>query len=168
MENNHQPPSLYEWTGGNLEQLIEMFYRKVNEDDLLAPMFADMDREHVRHIAAFVIEVFNGPDDYSKHYGGHPPMRRKHAGKHITEAQRQRWMGLLLQAADEVGLPNDPEFRSAFVSYIEWGSRLTVINSQPGAELDEETPMPSWGWGEVKGPYIPQDELTETHYDLIL
>jgi len=39
---------------------------------------------------------------------------------------------------DEVGLPSDPEFRSAFVAYLEWGHRLAVIkfagrrNAHPG------------------------------------
>ena len=32
----------------------------------------------------------------------------------------------LLQQAAEAGLANDPEFRSAFGSYIEWGTRLAV------------------------------------------
>jgi len=40
----------------------------------------------------------------------------------------------LLQQAAEAGLANDPEFRSAFGSYIEWGTRLAVENSQIGAE----------------------------------
>jgi hemoglobin len=30
-----------------------------------------------------------------------------------------------------------------------------VINSQDGATVDPDAPMPKWGWGEVKGPYIP-------------
>src|SRR5947209_12153651 len=38
---------------------------------------------------------------------------------------------------------------------LEWGSRLAVINSQPGATVDPDAPMPKWGWGEVKGPYRP-------------
>lgn len=62
-------------------------------------------------------------------------------------------MQLLLDCADDVGVPTDPEFRSALVGYLEWGSRLAVINSQPGAQVDEHAPMPAWGWGEVKGPY---------------
>ena len=82
-------------------------------------------------------------------------MTTKHVGRALTEAQRRRWMDLLLECADEVGLPADPEFRSAFVGYIEWGTRLAVINSQPGAEVAGEAPMPQWGWGETKGPYIP-------------
>jgi hemoglobin len=65
-------------------------------------------------------------------------------------------MNLLLECADAVGVPSDPEFRSAFVGYIEWGTRLAVINSQPGAALSGEQPMPDWGWGETQGPYIPE------------
>jgi hemoglobin len=62
-------------------------------------------------------------------------------------------MGLLLETADALDMPADPEFRSALVGYLEWGSRLAVINSQPGAPVEAEAPMPKWGWGEVKGPY---------------
>jgi len=64
-------------------------------------------------------------------------------------------MSLLLECADEIGLPDDPEFRSAFVGYLEWGTRLAVINSQPGADVSADAPMPAWGWGEAKGPYVP-------------
>ncbi|MCB0165212.1 MAG: globin, partial [Anaerolineae bacterium] len=78
----------------------------------------------------------------------------RHLGKQLTEAQRSRWASLIAACADEAGLPDDPEFRSAFVAYIEWGSRLAVINSQPGASVNPEAPMPKWGWGEVGGPYI--------------
>lgn len=64
-------------------------------------------------------------------------------------------MSLLLETADEVKIPDDPEFRSALVAYLEWGSRLAVINSQPGADVNSNSPMPKWGWGEARGPYLP-------------
>ena len=80
-----------------------------------------------------------------------------HLNRHLTEAQRRRWMNLILDCADEIGLPEDPEFRSAFVAYIEWGSRLAVINSQPGVEgISPDAPMPAWNWGAVGGPYRPE------------
>jgi hemoglobin len=82
-------------------------------------------------------------------------MIKAHLERQLTESQRRRWFDLLLSTADEVGLPADPEFRSAMVGYLEWGSRLAVVNSQPGAEADPMAPMPRWGWGEVKGPYDP-------------
>jgi len=62
---------------------------------------------------------------------------------------------LLLESADEVGLPDDPEFRSAFVAYLEWGSRLALLNSQDGVAPSVDQSMPRWGWGEVGGPYRP-------------
>jgi hemoglobin len=149
-------PTLFEWMGGMpaLERLMERFYRRVPDDIVLAPLFAHMAPEHVEHVGRFVAEVLGGPKTYSAELGGHPAMIRKHVGRALTEQQRQHWMQLLLQCADECGVPDDPEFRSAFVSYLEWGTRLAVINSQPGADVSQEAPMPSWGWGVVKGPYV--------------
>mgnify|MGYP002152001505 FL=1 len=83
-------------------------------------------------------------------------MIRHHLARGLAEPQRRRWLALLLECADEVGLPDDPEFRSALVAYLEWGTRLAVINSQPGAQAVEDAPMPKWGWGETGGPYIPK------------
>lgn len=150
------PSNLYDWAGGMaaLEKLTDAFYGKVKADPLLAPVFAQMDPEHPQHVAKFLAEVFGGPKAYSQAHGGHPEMVRHHLGRQLQETQRRRWVELLIDAADEIGLPDDPEFRSAFVGYIEWGTRLAVINSQPGAAADENAPMPQWGWGETKGPYV--------------
>ncbi|MBD9391410.1 group II truncated hemoglobin [Acidovorax sp. ACV01] len=150
-----QIPTLYEWLGGMeaLTRLTTRFYERVHDDAVLAPVFANMGAEHPAHVAAFLAEVLGGPAAYSAHHGGHPHMIQQHLNRHLTQAQRRQWVGLLLDTADELGMPEDPEFRSALVGYLEWGSRLAVINSQPGASVDENAPMPRWGWGEVKGPY---------------
>ena len=42
--------------------------------------------------------------------------------------------------------PTDPEFQAAFRSYIEWGSRIALENSQPGAKPPPSMPMPRWWW----------------------
>ncbi len=149
-------PTLYEWAGGApaLERLFTRFYERVPDDELLAPVFASMDPAHAAHVAAFVAEVFGGPAVYSESHGGHAHMIRKHLGRALDEAKRRRWIALLQDVADEVGLPSDPEFRSAFVAYLEWGTRLAVLNSQPGAVAVEDAPMPKWGWGVPGGPYI--------------
>ena len=66
---------------------------------------------------------------------------------------------MLLESADAVGLPADPEFRAAFVGYLEWGSRLAVLNSQPGVpDPPSNTPMPRWDWGPPGGPYQPESD----------
>ena len=148
-------PTLYEWLGGieTLNRLTKRFYERVAEDELLGPVFAHMNGEHPAHVAAFLAEVLGGPATYSEAHGGHPHMVRQHLNRHLTQDKRRRWVELLLDTADELGMPDDPEFRSALVGYLEWGSRLAVINSQPGAVVDENAAMPKWGWGEVKGPY---------------
>jgi hemoglobin len=148
-------PTLYEWLGGMpaLERLTNRFYDRVRDDPELGPVFAHMHGDHPRFVAQFLAEVLGGPATYSGTRGGHPHMIARHLNRHLSEPLRKRWVGLLLETADDVGLPDDPEFRSAFVAYLEWGSRLAVINSQPGAEVVPDAPMPHWGWGEVGGPY---------------
>lgn len=150
-------PTLYDWAGGMpaLERLTEVFYAKVREDPLLAPVFAHMDPHHPRYVALFLAEVFGGPLTYSSERGGHAHMLRQHLDRHLTESQRRRWITLLTDSADEAGLPGDPEFRSAFVAYIEWGTRLAVLNSQPDQHPALDLPMPKWGWGVPGGPYRP-------------
>jgi hemoglobin len=150
-------PTLYEWAGGieALHQLTRAFYQKVPNDTLIGPLFAEMTPDHPERVALFLAEVLGGPAEYSRQRGGHATMVTQHVGRKLTEAQRKRWMDLLLDTADEVGLPTDPEFRSAFVGYIEWGTRLAVINSQADAIPDTNQPMPKWGWGAAKGPYQP-------------
>ncbi|MGH8081534.1 MAG: group II truncated hemoglobin, partial [Lysobacter sp.] len=130
-------PTLYQWSGGleALQALTVRFYQHVKLDALLGPVFAHMGDEHPAHVAAFLAEVLGGPDDYSRQHGGHPNMIRHHLNRHLTQEQRRRWVGLLLQTADELAMPDDPEFRSALVAYLEWGSRLAVINSQDGAQV---------------------------------
>jgi hemoglobin len=76
-------------------------------------------------------------------------MASKHIGLGITEEQRARWTQLIGLAADDAGLPSDPEFRSAFAAYVEWGTWIALQNSQPGADPPREAPVPRWGWGEA-------------------
>ncbi len=154
-------PSLYEWVGGSeaLYRLTAKFYdEKVLKDDSLRPLFEGMSTEHPRHVADFIGEVLGGPKVYSEQRGGHAHMASRHFGRNLTQAQRRRWLELLLETADEVGIPDDPEFRSAFVAYLEWGSRLAVVNSQlPHGTAANESPMPKWNWGVPGGPYMPED-----------
>ena len=56
-------------------------------------------------------------------------------------------------AADDAGLPDDPEFRAALVGYLEWGTRLAMHNSQPGAEVVAAGARPALGLG--RGPALP-------------
>jgi len=151
-ENGGQPPTLYEWAGGGqaIERLINAFYDRVEHDDLISPFFpGGVSAEHRDHVVAWWSEVFGGPDRYTRELGGYEHMLGRHRELGIRPDQRARFVSLMSLAADDAGLPDDPEFRSALMAYLEWGTRLAMHNSQPGAKVAEHAPVPHWGWGEA-------------------
>ena len=150
-------PTLYEWAGGPaaFERLINAFYNRVEGDELLSPLFpGGVTAEHRTHVTAWWREVFGGPAEYTEHHGGYHRMVNKHVGLGINAEQRFRFASLMSRAADDAGLPDDPEFRAAFVGYVEWGTRIALANSAPGADVVQQAPVPRWGWG-VAPPYVP-------------
>ena len=142
-------PTLFEWAGGfpALLRMTRIFYTKyVPEDPLIGPLFASMSPDHPERVAAWLSEVFGGPKFYSERYGGYSRMISQHVGKNISEEQRARWVQMLCHSADDAKLPNDPEFRAAFVAYLEWGSRIGKENSQQNAMPPPNMPVPRWWW----------------------
>ncbi len=150
----HDPPApeqatLFEWAGGfpALLRLTRRFYEvHVPEDPLLAGLFSQMSPDHPQRVAAWLGQVFGGPPAYSDRYGEYDRMISQHLDKALKPAQRARWVQLLAQSADEVGLPADAEFRAAFTAYLEWGSRIALENSQPGVHPPPHMPVPRWWW----------------------
>jgi hemoglobin len=156
-ERSGRHPTLYQWAGERsaIERLIDAFYDRVEHDDLLSPLFpGGVSEEHRRHVTTWWCEVLGGPPRYTEELGGYERMLAKHRGLAITTAQRFRFASLMSLAADDAGLPGDPEFRSAFVAYLEWGTRLALVNSQPDADVIAHAPVPRWGWGEAP-PFQP-------------
>jgi hemoglobin len=150
-------PTLYEWAGGRegLERMLNAFYDRVEADELIAPLFpGGVSAEHRRNVTTWWCEVFGGPPAYTEQQGGYEHMVAKHRDLGITPEQRLRFVTLLSVAADDAELPDDPEFRSALMAYAEWGTRLAMHNSKPGADVAPRAPVPHWGWGEAP-PYRP-------------
>jgi hemoglobin len=150
-------PTLYEWAGAGetFDRMIDAFYDRVEDDELLSPFFpGGVHEEHRRNVATWWSEVFGGPAAYTDQLGGYERMLNKHLQLGITEQQRFRFASLMSLAADDAGMPNDPEFRSALVAYLEWGTRLAFGNSQADADVAAHAPVPRWGWGEA-APYRP-------------
>jgi hemoglobin len=150
-------PSLYDWAGGEpaIRRLMDSFYDRVERDELLSPYFpGGVSEEHRANVTVWWSEVLGGPARYTEELGGYEGMLAHHRGLAITQEERFRFASLLSRAADDAGLPADPEFRSALVAYVEWGTRLAMHNSQPGAKVFEHAPVPRWGWGEAP-PFKP-------------
>jgi hemoglobin len=151
-------PTLFEWAGGRdaIARMINAFYDRIEQDDLLSPFFpGGVTVVHREHVIDWWSEVFGGPAVYTDQHGGYEAMLDHHRDLGITPEHRFRFVSLMSRAADDADLPADPEFRAALVGYLEWGTRLAMANSQPGAEVVEHAPVPRWGWG-VAPPYQPQ------------
>ena len=156
-DDGDRTPTLYEWAGGGeaIERLINSFYDRVEADDLISPFFpGGVSAEHRDHVVAWWSEVFGEPDRYTRELGGYENMLARHRGLGIAPQQRARFVSLMSLAADDAQLPGDPEFRAALVGYLEWGTRLAMHNSQPGADVVQQAPVPHWGWGAAP-PYQP-------------
>ncbi|GIF66892.1 globin [Asanoa ishikariensis] len=148
-------PTLYEWAGGRpaIARMINAFYDRVEQDELLSPFFpGGVTVPHREHVTTWWSEVFGGPSDYTGELGGYENMLAHHKNLGITPEHRFRFASLMSLAADDAELPPDPEFRAALVGYLEWGTRIAMENSQPGATPVEHAPVPHWGWG-VAPPY---------------
>jgi hemoglobin len=142
-------PTLFDWAGGRdaFDRMINAFYDRVEQDELLSPFPGGVHADHRRNVATWWCEVFGGPTDYTEQLGGYERMLNKHRQLGITEEQRFRFASLMSRAADDARMPDDPEFRAALVGYLEWGTWLALGNSQPGAEVVEQAPVPRWGGG---------------------
>ena len=106
-------PTLYEWVGGieNLKNLTDNFYEKVLKDEILGSVFKNMSPEHSKHVAAFIAEVFKGPEFYTKESGGsHAKMIGHHLSKNLNEKQRKQWILLMIETADELKIPTTLNF----------------------------------------------------------
>jgi hemoglobin len=150
-------PTIYEWAGARpaFERWLNAFYDLVEQDELLAPLFGGtVSAEHRDHVTTWWCEVMGGPASYTDELGGYEHMLGKHLGVAITPDQRLRFVTLLSRAADDSGMRDDPELRAALMGYAEWGTRLAMHNSQPGADVVEHAPVPRWGWG-VAPPWTP-------------
>jgi len=148
-------PTIYAWAGGReaFARWLNLFYDLVEGDELLAPVFdGTVSQTHREHVTDWWAEVMGGPARYSEEHGGYEHMLAKHRDLAISAEQRLRFVTLLSRAADDAGLPADPEFRAAIMGYAEWGTRLAAHNSQPGADTVAHAPVPRWGWG-VAQPY---------------
>jgi hemoglobin len=69
-----------------------------------------------------------------------------HAGQGAEEDLGARFVECFARAADDAGLPDDPEFRAALNAYMEWAVREVVSYSPPGSDVSPDLPMPRWDW----------------------
>jgi truncated hemoglobin YjbI len=91
--------------------MINAFYDRVEQDDLLSPFFpGGVHEEHRHNVATWWCEVFGGPSDYTNELGGYERMLQKHLQLDITDEQRFRFASLMSMAADDAPCPTTQSF----------------------------------------------------------
>ncbi len=128
--------SVFEFVGGEatFEQLVYEFYRRVEADEYLRPMFPDDLEPGKRWQQLFLTQYFGGPAAYGQERG-QPRLRMRHAPFPIDTAAREAWLGHMLAAIDEVGI-SEPA-RSIMREYFERASAF-MINTPDDPQMGAE------------------------------
>jgi hypothetical protein len=53
---------------------------------------------------------------------------------------------VFVQAADDAGLPDDPDLRAGLRAYMEWAVGEVLAYSAPEVHVEDGLPVPRWGW----------------------
>lgn len=108
----------YELFGGHefFESLIQAFYSRVANDDVLRPMYPDEDLTEAQwRLRAFLEQYWGGPKTYGERRG-HPKLRMRHMPFHVDSIARDRWLTHMKAAVDEQHMP--PELEKELWQYL--------------------------------------------------
>lgn len=84
--------------------LVAGFYRRVADDDVLAPMYPPEDLAGAEwRLRSFLIQYWGGPGEYSEQRG-HPMLRRRHLPFRVDARARDRWLTHMRAALDDLAL----------------------------------------------------------------
>lgn len=143
-------PSLYEFAGGDpaFLALAAAHHTRCLADPALNHPFSHPDQhpQHVERLAAYWAEVLGGPPNYSRHCSDQSSMLQLHAGNGDMTDLGRRFVGCFIAAADDAGLPDDPEFRDALRAYMEWAVSEVLVLGPPDTTVRRGLPMPHWSW----------------------
>ena len=110
--------TLYEQLGGDaiFRSLVDVFYARIEQDPLLRSIFPDDLEPGKERQFLFLTQHWGGPPRYNA-LRGHPRLRMRHTPFPIGQAERDAWVGHMLAAIDEVGIPEPA--RTQMVEHFE-------------------------------------------------
>jgi hemoglobin len=142
-------PSVYEAAGGEpaFLALATAHHQRCLDDPVLEHPFSHGgDPHHLDHLASYWAEVFGGPPVYSAEHGGHTFMLRMHAGQGMQDDLGERFLQCFVFAADDAGLPADPELRATLRAYMRWAVDEVMGYNTEDAAVADQLPVPHWSW----------------------
>ena len=142
-------PTLYEYAGGDAAflALATAHHARCLADPELNHPFShgDLNPAHLERLAAYWAEVLGGPPRYSALPADQTSLLLMHAGNGDMTDLGRRFVECFVRAADDAGLPEDPEFRAALRSYMEWAVADVLAHEDRDA-VPERIPVPRWSW----------------------
>lgn len=125
--------NVYQYVGGDekFAELVEAFYRGVEDDPLLRPLYPEPDLEGAkRRLFLFLTQFWGGPPRYEAQRG-HPRLRMRHFPFSIGEPERDAWLRHMRAAVEEVGIPEPA--KAEMLAYFERVAHF-LMNREPGSE----------------------------------
>lgn len=142
-------PTLFAFAGGKAAfvALARAHHARCLADPELNHPFShgDLDPEHVERLAAYWAEVLGGPPTYSTRYSDQTALLRMHAGNGDMSDLGRRFVDCFVQAADDAGLPDDPEFRDALRAFMVWAV-AEVLSYPERDDVPSGAAVPHWSW----------------------
>ncbi|MBD3638662.1 MAG: globin [Crocinitomicaceae bacterium] len=94
-------PTIYEKLGDKrLQQLLDAFYDRVFESEIIGPLFNKTDKLTIKDKQyCFLTQFLGGPPRYNEKYGS-PKMRMRHLPHKIDAAARDEWLRLMKEAIE--------------------------------------------------------------------
>jgi hemoglobin len=142
--------TLFEFAGGEpafLALATAHHARCLADPELNHPFsHGDLDPRHVERLSAYWAEVMGGPSLYSSLPADQPALLRIHAGHGDMTDLGRRFVDCFVAAADDAGLPADPEFRAALRAYMVWAVDDVLAYSAAGSVVPSGVPIPRWSW----------------------
>lgn len=123
---DHPQSTFFEQVGGHatFDRLVRRFYDGIADDPVLKPMYPEDDMEGaIWRLTAFLEQYWGGPGTYSEQRG-HPRLRMRHTPFHVNPDARDRWLGHMRVAVDELQLP--PLHEAALWDYLERAAHAMV------------------------------------------
>ena len=122
--------TLYDAMGGHafFERLVHRFYQGVRDDPFLRALYPEEELDAAEdRLRMFLEQYWGGPKTYQEQRG-HPRLRMRHMPFAVNAAARERWLQLMTNALDEVGLP--PEVDAYLREFFDGVSAMLV--NRPG------------------------------------
>jgi hemoglobin len=121
----------FEAFGGHafFARLVDGFYARVAEDDVLRPLYPGRDLgPAAERLRLFLEQYWGGPPTYSERRG-HPRLRMRHAPFAVDARASDRWLAHMRASLDEQALA--PELDELIWGYFE-AAAPAMINTAQG------------------------------------